>query len=204
MDSEELKGQARRESVIKSGLERFRQFGIRKVPMGEIARSLRMSKKTLYQIFSSKEDLVAACAGQVQSLLFPKMLDVLAAGGTPGQKLLRIFKVIEIVPRFMSKELMQDLQTDYPHLWEQIDARRQRMFEEIEKLVREGIETGELRPQIHPGVFRRFIVVVANGVLTPEALSAGGFSPEDVLRTMMTINKHGLFSQPVEEEGKKP
>ncbi|MBK8951164.1 MAG: TetR/AcrR family transcriptional regulator [Chitinophagaceae bacterium] len=45
--------------LLKSG-ELFMQYGIRSVSMDDIANNLGMSKKTLYQYFSDKDELVTA------------------------------------------------------------------------------------------------------------------------------------------------
>jgi AcrR family transcriptional regulator len=49
-----------REQILVAFAERARVDGIRAVVMGELARSLGMSKKTLYQHFENKDDLVRA------------------------------------------------------------------------------------------------------------------------------------------------
>ena len=46
------------EKILKTALELFFRYGIRHVTMDEIARELGMSKKTIYQFFREKDDLV--------------------------------------------------------------------------------------------------------------------------------------------------
>ena len=50
-----------RQRVIATASEAFLSHGIKSVTMDEIARTLSMSKRTLYQMFSDKEDLLLAC-----------------------------------------------------------------------------------------------------------------------------------------------
>ncbi len=45
--------------IIRDSVELFMKFGIRSVSMDDIARELAISKKTLYQYFSNKADLIA-------------------------------------------------------------------------------------------------------------------------------------------------
>lgn len=47
-----------RERILEAFAERARTRGIRAVVMGDLARSLGMSKKTLYQHFESKDEMV--------------------------------------------------------------------------------------------------------------------------------------------------
>ncbi len=48
------------ERIIQGGEELFLKAGIRSVTMDDIARHLGMSKKTIYQFFSDKNELVMA------------------------------------------------------------------------------------------------------------------------------------------------
>ena len=46
------------EKILKAALELFFRYGIRHVTMDEISRELGMSKKTIYQYYREKDDLV--------------------------------------------------------------------------------------------------------------------------------------------------
>ena len=48
------------ERILQGGEELFLQAGIKSVTMDEIARHLGMSKKTIYQFFKDKNELVIA------------------------------------------------------------------------------------------------------------------------------------------------
>lgn len=49
-----------KERILQKAHELFNKFGIRSVTMDEIAAQIGMSKKTIYQSFSNKDDLVDA------------------------------------------------------------------------------------------------------------------------------------------------
>lgn len=50
-----------RQHVIEVAAEAFQTDGIKNVTMDDIAHRLTMSKRTLYQLFSDKEELLVAC-----------------------------------------------------------------------------------------------------------------------------------------------
>lgn len=52
----------KRESIVEAARKRFRQFGIRKTTMQEIAEDAGVAVGTLYLYFKSKEDVIIACA----------------------------------------------------------------------------------------------------------------------------------------------
>src|SRR3954463_11909678 len=46
------------EKILKASLQLFFKYGIKHVTMDDIARELGMSKKTIYQFYKEKDDLV--------------------------------------------------------------------------------------------------------------------------------------------------
>jgi AcrR family transcriptional regulator len=46
------------EKILKVSLELFFKYGIKRVTMDDIAKELGMSKKTIYQFYKEKDDLV--------------------------------------------------------------------------------------------------------------------------------------------------
>ena len=50
-----------KEMVLKTTINLYAHYGIRGVSMGQIAGALRISKKTLYEEFGNKEELLCTC-----------------------------------------------------------------------------------------------------------------------------------------------
>lgn len=48
----------RREDVVKRAAEMFAEFGVKSVRMDDVARDLAISKRTLYELFADKQELL--------------------------------------------------------------------------------------------------------------------------------------------------
>ena len=57
----QIEQEERRRMVVKSAMSLFRAQGIKDVTMDDIAHSLKMSKRTLYELFDDKESLLLYC-----------------------------------------------------------------------------------------------------------------------------------------------
>ncbi len=55
-----------KQKIIETALAMFNERGCRGVTMDDIAQALRMSKRTLYETFDGKEELLTACLTLVQ------------------------------------------------------------------------------------------------------------------------------------------
>ena len=49
-------------AILEEAMSRFREYGIRAVKMDDIAKNMGISKRTLYEVYSDKEDLLVDVA----------------------------------------------------------------------------------------------------------------------------------------------
>ena len=80
-----------KEEIIHATQELIARNGIRAVRVDEIAQTLGISKRTLYEMFTDKNDLVSAC---LDAMSHQQQERIVACrkrrGGNPLQKVLRL------------------------------------------------------------------------------------------------------------------
>lgn len=139
-----------KENIIKKAVELFNQVGIRSCSMDDICRELGISKKTLYQYYATKDELVEAmlrrhaerakeCAEQDETS-HVSALDVLLHILASTQKM----KDVRRVP-----PLLFDLKKYYPQQYEDhVRALARINKESMARLIKRGIEEGDFRTDI--------------------------------------------------------
>lgn len=55
--------------ILETAMELFKENGVKKIKMDDIANNLSISKRTLYEIYSNKEDLLLECMKHNDELL---------------------------------------------------------------------------------------------------------------------------------------
>lgn len=130
-----------KEKILEAATPMFYQHGIRKVKMDDIAKRLRISKRTVYEIYADKEDLLLEVLQRSDEANRQKMkrLDV------PGTN------VIDIIILFFKQKaeeisrinpvFFEDMQR-YPKLLEFFRKRRKRQGVETQDFIRRGIDEG--------------------------------------------------------------
>ena len=130
-----------KEKILEAATPMFYQHGIRKVKMDDIAKCLRISKRTVYEIYADKEDLLLEVLQHSDEANRQKMkrLDV------PGTN------VIDIIILFFKQKaeeisrinpvFFEDMQR-YPKLLEFFRKRRKRQGVETQDFIRRGIDEG--------------------------------------------------------------
>lgn len=152
--------------------ELFIRYGIRSVSMDDIAAHLGMSKKTLYQYFSDKDELVDAAVdveikrGQHDCMrCFSKAQDAVA----------EIFLTMEnIVEQFrkMNPTVIYDLEKFHHNAYRKfLKHKNEFLLEVIRKNIERGIQEELFRKEINADIISRFrlesLMIVFNAEIFP-------------------------------------
>jgi AcrR family transcriptional regulator len=113
-----------RGAILVAFAERARVDGIRAVVMGELARSLGMSKKTLYQHFENKDDLVRALVAEWVARIHRCVEDPSAPREDPHEVLRWWTDVWARGRHDFSAAFWSDLEHDHPQAWALFDGLR--------------------------------------------------------------------------------
>ncbi|WP_154856422.1 TetR/AcrR family transcriptional regulator [Cyclobacterium xiamenense] len=139
-----------REKIIQVALEQFFVFGVRAVTMDEIARQAGMSKKTIYEEFASKEDLVTAAfdaALEADECAFYEMME--SEEGVIDH-LLQMTRYLRERFSKMNPLLLHDVQRFYPKCWKKLEEfKREHAWKGIVQILEEGKQSGDFRSEIN-------------------------------------------------------
>ena len=135
--------------IIKNVGKLYLKFGIRSVTMDDVAAEFGVSKKTLYQYFSDKEDLVSHV---IDYFLENPAIDLESHHQKNAiDSMFKIREHVAYILRFYNNNIEFELKRLYPHLHKRVhNAKRQRIFNNTvenlkqgieQKLYREGIDT---------------------------------------------------------------
>jgi AcrR family transcriptional regulator len=137
--------------------ELFMRYGIRSVSMDDIAAQLVMSKKTLYQSFADKDELVDAV---VDAELKKGQCDCLLCNQQSKDAVEEIFITMEQIAeqfRNMNPMVLYDLEKFHPVSFQKfLKHKNEFLLEVIKKNIERGISEELFRPEINVDVMSRF------------------------------------------------
>ncbi|MBK8944329.1 MAG: TetR/AcrR family transcriptional regulator [Ignavibacteriae bacterium] len=122
-----------KEKIVSFSKDKFLSDGFYKITMDEIASGLRMSKKTIYKYFASKEILVDAAVKFFQSLVQKKIEDIIKSDCNSILKIKKLTNLFAELSLKINNKMMDDLKSFRPDLWQNIDEFRTRNIEKIWK-----------------------------------------------------------------------
>jgi AcrR family transcriptional regulator len=145
--------------IIEGSLELFLQAGIKSVTMDDIAKHLGMSKKTIYQFFKDKNELVTALIKKRLQDDERDMTDMMNQSENVIVKMINMMKCSEEIFSRANPIVIHDLQKYHPEAWKEFqNFKSEVIVRTMEELLTEGIAQGYIRPEIDARVMARLRV----------------------------------------------
>jgi TetR/AcrR family transcriptional regulator, cholesterol catabolism regulator len=139
----------KRTEIIVGAYEIFKTYGIRSISMDDIAAKLRVSKKTLYQFYKNKGDLISEIIDysiEAEIELFGKI-----PGGNAIETFMQMTDICTGIYRDINPLILFDMQKYHTELADKFFEKRTALiFETICGNLRQGISEGLYRSDINP------------------------------------------------------
>lgn len=165
-----------KEKVIELAEERFFREGFYKTRMDDIASELKMSKKTIYKIFPSKEELVNSIAKHFMNKMKSKIVPALSSDKNAIEKLEELIKILAGVSQKMSPKMFEEMRRHFPTLWNEIDSfRTEMMFGNLTKVIDQGKAEG-LFIDYPTQIIMNVLVASVRAIVNPEFILNNNFS----------------------------
>ena len=140
------------ERILTAAETLFLQYGIRSVTMDDIAKALAVSKKTIYQHFKDKDEIVL----EVSERIFLKEKELMnrmhEQGETVIHEMVLLSKYLREHVATVNPSAMYDLQKFYKEAWQVFLAFQQDCLKLIEDTIIKGIAEGYFRSDINPKI----------------------------------------------------
>lgn len=142
----------------------FMSYGIKSVTMDDIARELGISKKTLYQFFENKQELIEQTFQKQITNELALIEEVQQSAKDPIDEILKIARYMIQVVRKISPTVMYDLEKYYRRTWLQVKQLHSRhIYNYILDNINRGIELGLYREEINPEIIARIYIANTSG-----------------------------------------
>ena len=179
-----------RERVIAAATALFQASGLR-FTMQEVAAALRVSKKTIYTVYPSKETLLLDMVDALFADIHRAKRELMAAPGPIEERIEAVIVALPEQYRALDFRLLGELEEKYPAAAQRVREHLETNWEPTIALLEEGMESGRIRPVPIP-VLRQMITASIECFL---ADSGGGASYADTLAAMIDIIMNGIRRQ---------
>ncbi len=184
-----------RETIVKKATEMFMSFGFKSVTMDDIANELGISKKTIYQHFCNKHDLVEASTSHVFETVSCGIDGIREMGKNSIEE-------IFIIRSFMMQHLNNEsaspfyqLQKFFPKIF---SCLRTKQFEKMNgcmvENLQKGIENGLYRDNINVDFISRVYFTGLTGIKDQDIYPLTMFNMSDLTKQFLEYHLRGIVT----------
>lgn len=145
-----------KEQIIESVANLYQKYGIRSVSMDDVAQQLGISKKTIYQYFEDKNNLVKEVAAFIIAEKLGAYQDASVCASNAIEELVSIAKLIRQHFSEMNPALMYDVKKYHPEAW-QLFAQHEKevVYNAVVDNITRGQQEGFFREDIDAAVIAK-------------------------------------------------
>ncbi len=179
------------EKIIKGAEELFFRFGVRSVTMDDIAKHLGMSKKTIYQCYKDKDEMVFKLM-QVQVQQHEEVFGGIRKNA--ANVIEEIFEIMKEISSYLSRVnplLMYELQKYYPKAWSLFKGLKENFIQKmVENSINNGKEQGIVREDINTKILSRLRMEEVEMAFNPLIYPSDKFNHVEV---QIALTEHFLY-----------
>jgi AcrR family transcriptional regulator len=186
--------------ILNYAREKFFKEGFYKVSMDELAADLRVSKKTIYKHFSSKEKLLREILNEFTSTIVKKVISIFEADDNAALKIVNLLTFIGNIWLNINEKILIDLQIHYPSMWQEIDDLRTKMMNKnLSTIIRQGKKEGIFKDNPEDIITTIFISSV-RAIVNPDFLMNHKYSFKEAIGITFNILLKGVLTKEGEKE----
>lgn len=174
------------------------RYGLKKFTVNEVASVLHVSKKTLYQYFSGKDEMIRQ---YFEEILLSDKQSVLNAVASEQGFLEKIHDIVHSSHRYrLPVRIMDEAKQFYPDEWDRIEELKKFKLDVLKKLLRQAADEGILCPDIHFGILSAMLERVSDMFIDTDFLLENGMRATQVIDEVLKIITNGI----VKKDGNAP
>jgi AcrR family transcriptional regulator len=172
----------------------FLKEGFYKITMDNLASGLKVSKKTIYKYFSSKEVLIGSIVESIKSEVSNNLDDIRKSNDNAILKLININRLISSMLIGLSDRWINDLRIHLPALWQEIDEfRTKNLNAAFTSIINDG-QKMKLIKNLPAEMIVMIFISTFRGVINNEFLLNSKFSYKEAIETSIRILFTGILT----------
>ncbi|KAA6346159.1 HTH-type transcriptional repressor KstR2 [termite gut metagenome] len=189
-----------KEKVVVTALTVFRENGIKSITMDDIAAMLKISKRTLYEIFEDKEALLKECIIYHQYMAQEVWKEIVSDSTNVLEILLKCYrKSVEVLHK-TDRRFFEDIKK-YPEAYKLIMSYRKQDGDRIADFLRKGVAQGLFREEINYEIIQFLLREQFNALKNMDICRQ--YAPLEVFETIMLTCLQGISTQKGADELEK-
>ncbi|MFH0894264.1 MAG: TetR/AcrR family transcriptional regulator [Bacteroidota bacterium] len=182
--------------IIEKVTPLFMRYGIRSVSMDDISRELGISKKTLYQHFEDKTELVKQALAKYLVGMGLQFKEIVSSKKNSIEMLFEISQYLGKLLKDLNPSIIYDLQKYYPEVMGLLDEHKHKhVYNNVKANLIKGMEEGFYRKDLNPEIIAKLYVSRMDISVDPAVLNVEGHNLSEVYDELFRYHIRGIASK---------
>lgn len=174
------------ERILKTAKELFLRFGIRSISMDDIAGHVGISKKTIYQHFKDKDDIVKMAIRRFLAAQMRTLTGIREEAADAVEALVRVHDAVVQNLHEATPTLLHDLQKYHPGAWKEVEEYRKDFLAKLlTEIIHSGVEEGVFNENLRLDILVRLRLEEQMLVNSEDVFPANRFDRTEVICEML-------------------
>ena len=178
--------------ILKAAMKAFAEQGVKAVRMDDVAQSLSISKRTLYEIYKDKEELLYQGVVQFDQEAKQSMSAYIEQAESVMDIILEAYQRRVVRTGTVNPLFYEDIQK-YPRVVDYLKKERERTYAYFVELLRRGVIEGFFRNDIDYELVAQMFNAINTYVMTQHLLSR--YTLQQVFANMLLIPLRGFCTE---------
>lgn len=185
----------RPEQITEEVYKIYQRYGIKSVTMDDVSRHLGISKKTLYQYFTDKEDLVRQALQLEYARWFVRLKEPESLGLNAIEEIFEVYKVLKRMYRHSNPSMEYDLRKYYPVLSKEfIEKRRKEIYGSSYRNLVKGKNQGFYRKDMNPKIIASLHVLKVENMAAEDLFRISHDLSSRIIHEIFIYHLQGIMS----------
>ena len=190
-----MTGDDRTRRILEEAEQYAFEVGYRRFKMDELSHRLRMSKKTIYESFSSKDELFTTVLNRRAGKILRRMQEIMDLDADAMTKLYLMSKHVVDEVSYIKPFLVKEVETFFPEVFVVYGDFYRKIVSALTQIIDEGASEGEFRSDVNPVVFAYLVQGIVDLSSSPYLLIESGLSLDEVFTAFMKILMEGIVQK---------
>ena len=185
-----------RDRILKEAAKEFFQLGIRNVTMDEIAYKLGISKRTIYETFKDKTELLITCLESYSEELKQKKEEIISNSSNVVESIFTFLKDGINTMNAINPVFINDLKKFYPEVWRNTYLNnKSKNLNLAYKLLRKGVNEGIFQKEINIDIVSKLIMEQMKILADEDIFPRDKYSVSEVFQSMVISFTRGISTK---------
>lgn len=182
-----------KERILDVAAEKINLYGLKKFTIDEIAAELKISKKTIYKYFKSKDDIILE---YFKTTISSDKESVEKTLQGDGEFLEKIHDIVYSSHKYrLPAKLLNEAKLFYPNEWNEIEKLKEYKINVMKEILDKASVEGKIDSKVNFAVLCKMLEKISDTVLDYEFLISNKLKISEAIDEALKIILHGILSK---------